>query len=238
VPMVNSGSKTIFFAHVPKTGGSSVEEYLIRRFGGPLSMRDRTHFSGMRQRGLLSLATHLTADDLVDFLPADLDYSFAVVRDPLERMFSQYRFQSGVSKTSHLDFSTWLRIMMRCVTLDKRVYQNHIRPQSDLVPDGSDHFRLEDGFENMIKRLDEITGEASPNTTVGHLLKRKHAKIKISRQDLNMIQNYYDADYQRFGYAKRDPENYPSDPLAGARTTIAYFLAPLIVYRQRRHWLS
>ena len=238
MPLVTAGSKTIFFAHVPKTGGSSVEDYLIRRFGGPLSLRDRTHVSGMRQRGLLSLATHLTADDLVDFLPKNLDYSFAVVRNPLERTFSQYRFQSGVSKTSHLSFSTWLRVMMRCVALDKRVYQNHVRPQSDLVPDEADHFRLEDGFDEMIERLDEITGMSSPEITVGHLLKRKHEKIQISKQDVQLIQSYYDIDYQRFGYQKRDLKDFPNDPFAGARMALAYLLAPLIVYRQRRHWLS
>ena len=127
---------------------------------------------------------------------------------------------------------------MRCVDLDKRVYQNHIRPQSDLVPDGADHFRLEDGFDKMIERLDDISGMSSPDIKVGHLLKRKREKIEITKQDLQLIQSYYDVDYQRFGYEKHDPEDFPSDSFAGGRAALAYLLAPMIVYRQRRHWLS
>ena len=33
MPLAHWNNCSIFFAHVPKTGGSSVEDYLIRRFG-------------------------------------------------------------------------------------------------------------------------------------------------------------------------------------------------------------
>jgi hypothetical protein len=40
MPYVTAAGKLIYFAHVPKAGGSSVENYLAARFG-PLAMLDR-----------------------------------------------------------------------------------------------------------------------------------------------------------------------------------------------------
>ncbi len=239
MPLVSTQEYRIFFAHVPKCAGSSVEDYLIRRFGVPLSIRDVTHINGARRRGLNALATHLTSEDLKDFLPQNLSYSFAVVRDPVERTFSQYRFQAGVSRTSRLSFSTWLRVMMRCVQIDPRVYQNHIRPQSDLVPKDAEIFRLEDGFDAMISRLDDVTGSRVSDLQVGHLLNKKssQAKTVASRQDIDLLQRFYAVDFERFGYQKRDLSKFESDPYVFWRQTLAHALAPGIVVKQRRHWL-
>ena len=238
MPLVTGANQRVFFAHVPKTGGSSVEEYLIRRFGGPLSLKDVTHRNGRRRRGLISLSTHLTAEDLLDVLPHDVDYSFAVVRNPLQRVLSQYRFQAGVSRTARYTFSTWLRLMLHCVAMDLRVYQNHIRPQSDLVPEDSEVFRLEDGFDGMIAWLDEITGTIAPEIEINHLLKKEHVPVAVKSDDVRLIHDYYAADYERFGYERESLAGYPPDRCIPLRNMAAYALAPIIVHRQRRHWLN
>ena len=237
MPLITAHDKRIFFAHVPKTGGSSVEDYLIRRFGGPLSLRDVTHREGDSKRGLIALLTHFTARDLDDVLPHDVDHCFAVVRDPLSRMQSQFRFQAGISRTRTFSFSTWLRIMFEAARMDPRVYQNHIRPQSDLVREDSAVFRLEDKFTDMIAWLDEVTGTTAPDVSVGHLLKREREDIKMSREDVELITKFYAADYDRFGYTRPDASKYPSDARAAWRRPIAIPLAYGVVKKQHRHWL-
>lgn len=239
MPLVNADGKWIYFAHVPKCGGSSVEEYLVRRFGGPLSLRDITHRSRKRRRGLIALSTHFTAEDLTDILaPEHIDASFAVVREPLSRVASQYRFQAGISKTRSLDFSTWLRVMIAAWQKDPRVYQNHIRPQSELVPDGAQVFRLEDGFAEMIAWLDQVTGRTAPQIEVGHFLKRAHTPIAMSREDVALIKRVYAADYARFGYAPPELKGRPGDGLAPLRDWAGLALAQGVVWKQRRHWLA
>lgn len=212
MPLITAAGKRLFFAHVPKTGGSSVEDYLLRRYGGPLSLRDVTHWEKDRKRGLIALSTHFTARDLDDVLPHDVDFLFAVVREPLSRMKSQFRFQAGVSRTRRFDFATWARIMLAAHDRDPRVYQNHIRPQSDLVRRGSEVFKLEDGFEDMIAWLDTVTGAAAPEIKMGHLLKKAHEPIAMSREDAQLIVDFYAADYERFGYARPDLSDFPSRP--------------------------
>lgn len=240
MPLASNSKHTIFFAHVPKCGGSSVEDYLVRRFGGPLSIRNRRDAWAKPRRGIITSASHISATDLEYFLPANLTYSFALVRDPIERALSQYRFQTGTSKTSRLSFSAWLNVMIRCARMDPRVYENHIRPQSDLVPADTEFFRLEEGFDSLIARLDEVTGTKCPEIEVGHFLNRKTsmAEIRPSRQDIQLLQEFYAVDFDRFGYDRRDLSEYKTDPLAKLRRGIAWLLAVGIVWRQRLRWLK
>jgi hypothetical protein len=236
MPLASYGDKTIFFAHVPKTGGSSVEDYLIQRFG-PLSIIDKNKRTGVRGTGLIVPATHLAAVDVMELVPHDLTYSFAVVRDPLTRIMSEYRYQTNVSRMSRLGFSTWLHVMLAAVRSEPRLYENHIRRQSDLVPDDAEIFRLEDGFDTLIAKLDQVTGKPVPGLTVGHLNTRKHGEITLSRQDVALIADYYSADYRRFGYPQPDLTAYPDINLAAPRKALARVLAVALVRKQRHDWV-
>lgn len=235
MPIVYAAGKRIFFAHIPKTGGSSLEIYLVERFGGPLALRWR---EGVKKRGVISPSHHLSADDLLDVLERDMDAFFAVVRNPYKRTISQYKFQSGHGNSipSRFGFSTWLRIMMRCVELDPRVYRNHIRPQVEMTPEGSEIFKMEDGFAPIISWLDEITGTAS-ELEVGHHLKSASKPVKVYRSDIELIQKYYAQDYKDFGYEFEDLSQYPVDRFAPLRDIIGRILAPLVVSRQHKKWL-
>ena len=237
MPFVNANGKNIFFAHVPKTGGSSVEDYLYRRFG-PLSIIDKNKREGVRGTGLIVPSTHLTTVDLAELLPRDLAHSFTVVREPMARMMSEYRYQSGVSRMSRMGFSTWLHIMIAAAQIEPRVYENHIRPQSDLVPEGCEIFRLEDSFDPVISWLDTVTGSTEPEINVGHLLKRKHETITPSRQDVDLVTRYYAIDYERFGYQPIDISDLRNDLHFPLRGLITAALARAIVLRQKWKWVQ
>lgn len=238
MPMVLSEHGPVFFAHVPKTGGTSVEHYLSRRFG-PLSLNDVNKRTGRRGTGLITPVNHLSALDLRDLIPPQAILVFALVRDPLDRCLSEYAWQQGASRMSRMPFSTWLRVMARCVAIDARAYDNHIRPQDDLVPDTAEVFRLEDGFGGMIDRIDTVTSSHRPDLAMDHLKPRAPggAPIRIHREDVALVQDLYARDYTRFGYAPRDLSAYPRDRRAPARAALAALLAPAVMARQRRDWV-
>ena len=236
MPLAHWNNLTIFFAHVPKTGGSSVEDYLIRRFGR-LSLIDANKRRGVRGTGLITPTSHLAAVDLAELVPPDLTYSFAVVREPLERLMSEFRYQSKVSRMSRLGFSTWLRVMLRAARTEPRVYENHIRPQTDLIPESTEIFRLEDGFEPLVARLDEVTGTTAPGISVNHLNPRPREEIRLSREDVGMIAEFYAKDYDQFGYVTPGSSNLPSDGRAGLRDALARPLAMALMAKQRRDWV-
>lgn len=238
MPFLFPQGKVLFFVHVPKTGGSSVEDYLERRFG-PLAMVDRHKRAGVTGTGLISPVTHLSALDLEEIVPETCDLCFALVRDPLARVLSEYRWQRGASRMSRMDFSAWLRVVIAAARREPRIYENHIRPQDQMVPAQAEVFRLEDGFDAMIARLDAVTGTTAPGIAVGHLKNRQKdaAPIPVLAEDAALVAEYYAADYARFGYDLPDPGHYPSDPGAARRGGLAAPLARLLVAKQRRDWL-
>lgn len=202
------------------------------------SMRAREGKKRPPRRGIIPPVNHLTAADLEEVLPKEIDLVFATVREPLSRLKSEYRYQYGASRIGRLGFSTWLRVVVACMKIDPRMYENHVRPQSDLVPEGAEIFRLEDGLDAIVDRLDEVLGEKEPDLKIEHLLKRKQREIRLSRQDLALVVSVYAADYQRFGYSlPEESDSLPSDRYAFLREAMAWILAPLLVFKHRRDWL-
>ena len=235
MPLWFHRQKAVFFAHVPKTGGSSIEAYLVERLGEPTIV-----WSPEIQRGGTGLITppvHFSRADLTMFLPDALDFCFAFVRDPLERLLSEYRYQQGVSRSSRLRFSTWLHLVIESARLEPRIYDNHIRPQVDLIPSGAEIFRLENGFSAFVDRLDSVLDESAPSMDIPELNRRPHRQIDITRQDLRLIERYYEKDYERLQYARRNPDDHGHDPFAAVRSAIGRAIAPILVERQRRQWV-
>lgn len=235
MPFLVCNGKILFFAHVPKTGGSSVEDYLIRRFG-PLAMHHLPESRPTRSREILVPPQHLSASSIAALLPVGVDYSFALVRDPVSRILSEYRFQRGHSRVSRLSFSTWLAIVLAVARSEPRVYENHIRPQHEFIPRGAEVYRLEDGFAAMISRLDEVTESTASEIEVQHLLKRKSNPVTMSREDLALITDFYAEDYRRFGYPLPNFEDYPKDSIHSLRLGVGVVLSPMIVVRNRWVW--
>ena len=211
MPCVRANGKLLFFAHVPKTGGSSVEDYLAARFG-PLSMLDRGWFGyrygggGARSAGLLTSPQHLTAADAGRLFQTPPDWSFAVVRDPVARIVSEYRYMAARGRRpwrwlAKAGFSPWLHTVLRAARHDPTIFDNHLRPQSDIVPAEAEVFRLEDGLDALIARIDAVTGTTAPGLAMGHALKSGPAdRPDPAPADLAAIGQAYASDYARFGY--------------------------------------
>jgi hypothetical protein len=236
MPFCNPDGKLLYFVHIPKTGGSSMEDYLRRRFG-QLFLFERKLRPHNKGAGIIVQIVHLSSWDLEQVIPNEIDLVFGIVRDPLARIMSEYRWQSGASASSKMPFSTWLRIMISAARREPRVYGNHIRPMDELTPERTEVFRFEDGFEPVVARIDDVMGSSMPEMTIGHLKNRKDfRKIEVYRQDIELINDYYAADFARFGYERPEPGAYPSDPMAWLRDLQAGPLARLLVAKQRWSW--
>jgi hypothetical protein len=243
MPLFLAGNNLIFFAHVPKSGGSSVEEYLLRRFGVAL-LRERFDGRGRiprgdkPHRGIIVPVNHLAKDDLVALLPETNVHSFALVRNPIARISSEYRFQAGRSKISRVGFPIWLRTVLSAAGKEPRIYQNHIRPQSDLVPEDAEVFRLEDGMDNLVEWIDRTFGKPFDGTSIQHLQKSTPIPLKLYRQDITLLRDFYAEDFRRFGYASPDPNDFPGNPAAWLQDAVGGALGRMLVYKQRRDLLS
>jgi len=213
MPIVQIDHKLVYFAHVPRCAGSSVENYLHGRFGD-LGFLDRGQLqTPSDQLWTKTSPQHVHTEALERLMPASFFAArFAVVRHPALRLRSVFLYQRDIEETLEPEtpFSTWLRRVPGLRQQDACVFDNHLRPMRDLVPQDTRVFRLEQGLDPLLRWLDSLTGDNSP-TQLEHInshTNRLQALDKtprgpipqISPRDLAFIRGMDAADFDRFGY--------------------------------------
>ncbi|MBF9032144.1 sulfotransferase family 2 domain-containing protein [Rhodobacterales bacterium HKCCE3408] len=210
MPIIRAGAQLIYYAHVPKCGGSSVERYLTDRFG-PIAFVDTRHHSlRPERRWSRSSPQHI---DLVSFerlFPRGFfDASFAIVRHPVARLVSAYHFQLEVERSTPaaFSFSDWLDMIPETLAEIPFAYDNHILPMTQIVPEGARVFHIEHGVDAIIPWFDELTGVVCGPRAMRRVNEHKGrggAKEKPSATDIARIAEIYAEDFERFGYTPDD----------------------------------
>lgn len=150
--LVRHNGRTVLFSHVPKAGGSSVEKFLAKRYGS-LMLLDPTWVNSRSWASVFSVSPqHLSASTIKQLYPTDtIDWHFALVRDPLSRMLSEFRHQLAAPKKRVFlhatGFSGWFAAMVSATADCGSFLGNHFRLQSDIVSQDATTFRLENGMQ-------------------------------------------------------------------------------------------
>ena len=161
MPLARVGSALLFFAHIPKTGGTSVEAYLTAK--GRMAL----HYS-KSDAWLRCSPQHIHAEAYgALFPPGFFDHAFCVLRDPVARLKSEYRYRIGHAETRGKTiepFDDWVPQVFRRFAKNPYMLDNHIRPQAQFLSPGMKLFRLEDGLDLVFDWIDAVTGDATPGT--------------------------------------------------------------------------
>lgn len=207
MPIFRIGDRLHYFAHVPKCGGTSVEAYLVDRFG-PIALCDVARSKlAPQQKWTRTSPQHIPAETLRRIVPHDwLASSFAVVRHPVRRLISAFFYARD--RSLHLplatEFDPWFAEAAAWIPHDPFRMDGHFAPQTTFVPDGSRVFRLEDGLHQVIPYLDALAGNSDgprdlPALNIGHWRGEEQA-VTPAPETLALIQQVYAADFQRFSY--------------------------------------
>ena len=239
MPLARIGSKLIYFAHIPKCAGSSVEDYLEERFG-LLAFLDRTHLDAAAStQWSRSSPQHVDWASLNKMIPRDfIDEAFAVIRHPLSRAVSAYRFQAEVEGTiaEGMGFGDWLRAEAAKRDMDPFRNDNHLRPQVEfLPPEGSGLpcavFHMEHGLDALVPYLDHLDGQARGprglrfSNTAGHNTAAKGAwnvgHVKPDAQERALVMRLYSQDFEQLGYQIDDPAPLTPAPSLSPEDVVA-----------------
>lgn len=211
MPLIRlSNRKLLYFAHVPKCGGTAVERYLEARFG-PLGLLDaKFGRRNLAEAWSLSPPQHMPEVVRRDILSDGLfDALFATVRHPALRLRSVFLFQREVEKIlpATLRFNRWLETLPRTLALDPYALHGHLRPMADYVPENARVFRVEDGLGTLVDWLDEQAGDsegareiAPANVLVKRLGKAAPKIPPLTEAICAQVAALYPADYHRFDY--------------------------------------
>ena len=226
MPFFRASGKLVYYAHVPKCGGSSITTYVAERFGELGFFDDFYRNRPEAQRWTRTSPQHVDAATLERLLPLSMfEAMFAVVRHPVQRLISIYHFQLEVelSIPPGTGFSDWLAKLTPNAPEAPFAYDNHIRPMAQIVPDGATVFHLEHGLEPLILWFDLIAGNTGgarailPENRRGDHLKGKgpvqSAKIQPGPDDLARIGVLYAEDFTRFGYSLASPRPDAAAPV-------------------------
>jgi hypothetical protein len=208
MPLLSRADKFFYFIHIPKTGGSHVEE-MASRGGWKIHMMVR----GVNARKLDFLPItpqHFHADLLERIFQFDkgLD-AFTIVRHPFARFKSEYYWQKKQGMTT-LPPKRWIQSAMVAFREDNSVFDNHLRPQIEFIPQTASTkvFKLEEN--GIIKSLSllEVKHKVSildllrsgPKRNTSKRSKREEEVEDAFQSKRSLIETFYQDDLKAFGY--------------------------------------
>ena len=186
MPLARFGDKVIFFVHIPKTGGASVDRYLSKH--GRIALWTPgavawTHCSPQHMHRALY-------DQAIP--PSFYDLGFAILRDPVARMISEYRYRAE-RRGLDLGFDAWVARILRRFEDNPYVLDNHIRPQAEFVREDLKLFRFEAGLGPVFDLIDQEAGLSPSKRPWAN--RSKTAPVAPSSETQELIRAFYAEDY-------------------------------------------
>ncbi len=189
MPIFTKNKLSICFVHIPKCGGTSVEQLLVRN-GWDMFFYDasqKSTISGLR----FNSPQHCTMEQLdAIFDMQKFDLIFSLVRKPLARVRSEYNWQCSYHKTT-LPFQEWLPQVLTRSKNDPKAYDSHLMPATDFIDDRVDVFRLEDQTQQLISRLRQLEPKISD---LPHLNKTSD-RVEEDAVSIDLVKAHFRSDY-------------------------------------------
>lgn len=210
MPIFTNHGLKILFIHIPKTAGTSIENFFEGQ-GWRVDFLDRTDFADPASSNFVRRSSpqhhHLkTIDVLVD--RRKFDFIFSVVRHPLTRFTSEFAYRNPGLAESELSPSIvedWWFQSKAQLQIDRHYLDNHLRPQVEFVDSKVKVYRFESELDAVARWISELSNpkfaEKSLTLMKNHNSWNSEREIPISRRLHLDLVRYYWADFLKFGYS-------------------------------------
>lgn len=211
MPLARINNRLLHLVHIPKTGGAGVTDYMRKK--GDVALYSREQLAWAQ-----STPQHLEFDVSRALIPEGFaDELFAIMRDPLARLLSEYRYRVTRHSSQNpvlgrlafsegmkveLDwneefqgtFEEWVDLVFMRYKEDPRVCDNHIRPQIDFIGSNMKVFLFERGLQKVYRWIDKIADTQEVFTPLDRNESKKF-DIEISDETNIKIRKLYEDDY-------------------------------------------
>ena len=204
MPIFRIDNKNVLFIHIAKTGGTTIERYLESY--APINMHGRGRkilrpYPDNIFGGALPLQHFHGALLETMFDSGFFEYVFMVVREPLERLKSEFRHSRRIGRIeTRLSFDAWTRLELTLAAINPSRRSNHYRPQAQFACLGAEVFHFEEGMTSILSRVCSKLGLPEP-TDVPHERQSDEIPINVPPACRARVRRFYAEDYSTFGYA-------------------------------------
>lgn len=172
MPFLNINDKTVFFCHIPKSGGTSIYRMLESK-GYNFSFVNGDWFSSKNKWSKTSPQHIITKDLEILNINNLIDVSFSLIRNPIQRFASAFTHNKlGGSIPFYKSMYSFLKELQNADDEFHYKYDNHFRPSTDFIFDKTHIFKLENNFEGLDLFLEQISGLNRKNYKMPHANKR------------------------------------------------------------------
>lgn len=194
MPVYSKNNKYILFIHIPKSGGSTLSKVLINKgWDESFCIRKKT-LENIKYLNCSSQHFHRETIKKI-FNLNKFDKIFTIVRNPFERLKSEYYWQLKQNIVSNTLPKEWLNNVFDEYKENKFIYDNHIRPQNEFILEKAKIFKLEEGMDKV---YEFILGNNIIKLKKQIKLKKSDYKILIEEDFLKLktqIDDFYAEDY-------------------------------------------
>ncbi|AEA97780.1 sulfotransferase family 2 domain-containing protein [Alteromonas mediterranea] len=203
MPLYLNNEQAITFLHIPKTAGTTIESWL-----NETGKYQQILFSQKKLEDMLVTPQHLgyhTLTELTKTLNRPFNYKFAVVRNPFDRIVSEffYRIKLGsiqLGQNAGSLFSPWVVHNLKKYKNTPEILDNHLRPQSYFVDNDVEVFKFEDGIQSILDRVSNRIGILGDLKVEPKKVGDKK-EVQWSQTAIDMVLESYEQDFEQFNYS-------------------------------------
>jgi len=216
MPYFKNDDVNILFIHIPKTGGTSIENYFSSKFN--IKLNNTSLFGYIENNNLKNIKInsslqHITYKKIVEYNKEfDINYNnikiITIVRNPYERIISDLFYFSEInvnfSKEDVFNIINNRYLVCDNHNISQNYYDNHNIPQ---------HYFIIDNDKEIIKNINILKTETlkTDMNNLGYTEFNNNDNVNINKvnyynylnnKSIELINNFYHLDFILFNYDK------------------------------------
>lgn len=220
MPIFQFDSKLVYYAHIPKTAGTTIGKLLCKAGAKQHFVASLAHRAPKQTRFVNLPPQHITTEHFDALFDASgFAGVFAFSRHPEDRMISEYRFRhvrGGIHPK--LSFADWVQFTVAAYGRFPYLLEGHILPQHQFLIPGTKIFKLEEGFDRFFAWAGEVLGvDVRQNGVVERYNASSDCEVHLTCESRALINTFYERDFEVLGYAPRDSSDLPNDQAASVK---------------------
>lgn len=202
MPLYLHDNQSLLFLHIPKTGGTTIENWLnsTKNYQELFLAQNRLPDTKVTPQHFGYQSLHQLMGDINE----QNMLKFAIVRNPYHRLVSEFFYriklrELDLGKAPEQYFSAWLCDMLKQAKDCPELLDNHLQTQTYFCAEDVHVYKFEDGINNIVIELANKLNLAEPTDITAKKVGVKK-DVLWSKKAISAVNAFYAKDFSSFSY--------------------------------------